>query len=265
MAERASAQAERARSASREELPALLHDPSPEVLAAVLENPLLDESGITILLERKDLPAVLVEKIAYRKEWMRSYRVKRGVASHPHTPRLLAISLLRELYLFDLVSVSLLPSAPAEIRQLAEELILARLLQLPLGEKFTLARRGSARVAGALLAQGHEQVVPIALDNNFLTESQVLRVLARENVPTHVVAAIARHRKWSYLYNVRIALVRHALTPLARVLAFLPDLAVRDLRELAGLSELARSLRQYIRQEIQRRSRAGSARTRQAR
>jgi len=39
--------------------------------------------------------------------------------------------------------------------------LLARLPQLPLGQKITLARRGPARVAGALLAEGHAQVISI--------------------------------------------------------------------------------------------------------
>jgi hypothetical protein len=155
------------------------------------------------------------------------------------------------------VNLTLLPSTPAEIRRIAEEVILNRLPQLALGQRLTLARRGSARVAAGLLAEGHERVVPLALDNAFLTESQVLKVLAREELPEIVAASIARHRKWSCLYNVRMALVRNPLTPLARVLAFLPDITLRDLDELSGARSLPASLKQYIRAEVAlRRSRS---------
>ncbi|MCL4524423.1 MAG: hypothetical protein M1451_11040, partial [Acidobacteria bacterium] len=177
------------------------------------------------------------------------------VAAHPHTARLAALPLIRQLFLFDLVNLTLQPATPAEIRRIAEDVILNRLPQLALGQRLTLARRGSARVAAALLAPQNqevfnEKIVPLALDNAFLTESQVLKVLARENLPEIVPASIARHRKWSYLYNVRMALVRHPLTPLARVLAFLPEITLRDLDELSGARSLPASLKQYIRAEV---------------
>ncbi|MBI1750397.1 MAG: hypothetical protein HY234_16055 [Acidobacteria bacterium] len=257
MAERASTRAERARAASRDELRVLLHDKSHEVLAALLENPVLDEALLCLLLERKDLPGDFLGEVARRKEWMRSYRVKVRVAGHPHSSRLVALPLLRQLFLFDLVNLTLQPATPAEIRRVAEDVIVNRLPQLALGQRLTLARRGSARVAAALLAEGHQRVVPLALDNAFLTESQVLKVLAREDLPTIVPASVARHRKWSCLYNVRMALVRHPLTPLARVLAFLPDLTLRDLDELSGARSLSRNLKNYILAEVALRRRAG--------
>ena len=164
MARNTKPDAERARSAAHHEIPELLFEASEEVLAGLLENPRLDENHLCLLLERKDLPGSLLERIARRREWLRSYPVKRRVAFHPHTPRLAAIRLARELYLMDLVQLSLLASVPAELRRLAEELILARLPQLPLGQKLALARRGSARVTGGLIAEGHAQVVRVALD-----------------------------------------------------------------------------------------------------
>jgi hypothetical protein len=237
------------------ELVTLVHEATGDTLDALLDNPHLTEQHLILLLERKGLPAAIVERIARHRDWMRSYPVTLRVAAHPRTPRLLAIPLLRKLYLFDLVEVSLQPSTPAELKRLCEELLIARLGQLPLGQKLTLARRGSARVAGALLAEGLPLAVPLALDNPYLTESQVLKVLAREDLPEAVPGAIAAHRKWSLLYNVRIALVRHPHTPLARTLAFLPDLTLRDLADLVSASAVPGSLRQYLQHETARRVR----------
>src|SRR5205807_618667 len=84
------------------------------------------------------LPQTILERIARRRQWLSHYPVKRRVAFHPHTPRLVAMRLARELFLMDLVQLSLFPSVPAELRRLAEELILGRLPQLPLGQKLTL-------------------------------------------------------------------------------------------------------------------------------
>jgi hypothetical protein len=248
-----SARAERARdarTATGDELLALVHDADEAVLEALLENPALDESHVVLLLERKSLPGAVIEQIAQRREWMRSNPVRLRVALHPRTPRLLAMPLVRQLYLFDLVNACLQPHVPNELKRLAEEQILGKLAQLPLGQKLTLARRGPARVAGALIGEGHAQVVPLALDNPYLTEAQLVRVLAQDELPEGVAAAVAQHRKWSVQYNVRIALLRNAGTPLVRVLSFLPDLTMRDLEDLSALTTLPASLREYLRHEI---------------
>jgi len=246
---------ERAQAASGEELTALLHHPDTGVLLAVLDNPALDESQLGILLERKDLASEILEEIARRKPLLKAYRVKRGLAFHPRTPRLVMLRLLRELYLMDLVQLTLSPAVPTELRLHAEDHLIARLPQLPLGQKITLARRGPARLGGALLTDGHANIVPIVLDNPHLTEAQVLKALSREKLPPGVVQALAHHRKWSLCYNVRLALVRNPASPLSVVLGFLPELTVSDLRELASPGIVPESLRKYLQAEVQHRVR----------
>ena len=246
---------ERARTATGDELSALLHHPAPRVLLALLDNTELDETKLCLLLERKDLSAEILEEVARRKPLLKNYPVKRALAFHPHTPRLVTLRLIRELYLMDLVQLTFQPGTPAELKRNAEDQLTARLPQLPLGQKITLARRGPARVAGALLAEGHAQVLAVVLDNPCLTEAQVLKVLSREKMPAEVVRAIAQHHKWSSTYNVRLALVRYPASTLSTILAYLPELTVSDLRELAAPGIVSESLRKYLQAEIQRRTR----------
>jgi hypothetical protein len=245
----------RARTAVGEELASLLHHHSPDILLALLDNPALDETHLCLLLDRKDLPAEVLEEVTRRKPLLKNYRVKRALAFHPRTPRLAGLRLLRELYLMDLVQLTLLPGISAELKRNAEEQLVARLPQLPLGQKITLARRGTARVAGALLAEGQAQVLSVVLDNGSLTEAQVLKALSRHNLPVGVVTAVAQHRKWSHTYNVRLALVRHPSSTLSTILAYLPELTVSDLRELAAPGIVSENLRKYLLAEIQQRIR----------
>src|SRR5208282_5242555 len=237
-------QIEQARSASADQLKSLLHEAGEEALLALLENPNLDEPHVVLLLERLDLPASVLTAIAGEGKWTSSEGVRLRLARHPRTPKRFALAAVRQLFLFDLGRLRLLPSAPAEIRRVAEEVILTR------------ARRGSARVAGALLAEGHMQAIKLALANAFLTESQVLKVLAKPGVPARTVAAIAQHPKWSCQYNVRIALIRNPHTPVPSVLAFLPNLTLRDLKEILKLEGLAAHLKRYIQHELARRAEA---------
>ncbi len=249
-------QSERARFATGEELKSLLYHPSADVVLSVLENPALDETLLILLLARKDLPGEVIESIACRKSFLKSYAVKKAMVFHPLAPRLVGLRLLRDLHLMDLVQYSLSTTASAELKRHAEEYIIARLPQLPLGQRITLARRGPARVAAALMATGHAQVLEIALENPRLTEAQLLKVLWRDKLPQAVVLCVANHRKWSQFYNVRLALVRNSATPLSIVLTYLPQLTVVDLRELAAPGIVTESLRKYLQAEVQRRMNA---------
>jgi hypothetical protein len=245
--------AQDARTAPLESITSLLASTNKEVLDALIENPSLDETHLLLLLERKDLPGTLLEEIAKRKSWRASYRIRRALAAHPHTPRLVAMRLLREVHLMDLVRISLQPASSGELRRLAEERVLAQLPQLHLGQRLMLARRGSSRIAGGLIEQGPEQVVRIAVDSAYLSETQLLKTLARETLPARTVAIIARHTKWSKLVNVRVALLRHPHAPAECMVTFVPDLPLGQIEELLGLSRLPGGVRDRLRQEISRR------------
>jgi hypothetical protein len=252
--EGAAARLQRARSASGDDLDLLIHEADVETLLALLENPNMQEPHFSRLLERSDLSAELLTAVAQEGKWTSSESIRLRLARHPRTPHRIAISVLRQLYLFDLVRLSLLPSAPPDIRRAAEEFILTRVPHIPIGEKLTLARRGPPRVAAALLAEGHPQAVKLALANSLLTESQVLKVLAKPEIPARVVTAIAQHAKWSLQYNVRAALVRHAHTPVPALLQFLPDITSRDLKDTLTLETVTPHVRKYIQQELARRA-----------
>src|SRR5260221_14023118 len=199
-----------------------------------------------MFLVLKTLPFKFLEGLAQRKPVLKNCRVKRALAFHPRTPRLAGLRLIRELFMMGLVQLTLLPGTSAELKRNAEEQLVARLPQLPLGQKITLARRGTARLGGALLAEGHAQVLSIVLANPGLTEAQVLKAVSRATLPVGVVKAIAQHRKWSHTYNVRLALVRHPSSTLSTILSYLPALNVSDFRELASPGIVSDDLRKYL-------------------
>jgi hypothetical protein len=243
--------------AAREGIPALLAASDELVLRSLLDNPAFDETHVCLLLERKDLSGLLLEEISKRKTWRAAYRVRLGLAAHPHTPRLIAMRLLRELHLMDLVRISLLTTSSMELRRLADERILAQLAQLPLGQKIMLARRGSTRIAAGLVLHGPEQVARVALNNSFLTEAQLLKTLSKESLPARVVAAVASHDKWSRLIHVRVALLRHPGISPAQVPALLDGLPRRDMEDLVGLARLQEDIRCQLQQQLARRKNEG--------
>ncbi len=245
----------RARAASESEIDSLLLDAKEAVLLAVIENPRFLERHARLLLDRADASSIVLAALAEADngKWMASETVRLGLAQHPHSPKRIALSAVRQLFLFDLVRVSLLPSVPPDVRRLAEDAMLSRVPHLPIGEKLTLARRGPARVAAAILMEGHPQAIKLALANSFLSESQILKVLARDGLTPRVLLAIARHPKWSCVYNVRLALLRNPLLPIDCIEPFIGDLATRDLADISSLCEISAEARKLIGRELERR------------
>ena len=238
--------AERAGHAPRHLLAPFFKESAKEVLVALAGNPNLLESDLLRLLERRGLPRGAIQQIPAHPTGARSYSLKLALARHPKTPRLTSLPLLKFLYLFDLVRVFQTPGVPTDVKMAAEEGILKKVEAIPRGEKITLARRASGRIAAQLLTCEDKELIRAALENPYLSEADLLRVLARENLPRVVVETIAVDIKWSYRYGLRQALIRNPLTPLGRVLEFLPDIAVNDLRELCLDRRMPEQVRRYV-------------------
>jgi hypothetical protein len=153
---------------------------------------------------------------------------------------------MKFLYIFDLLRVAQTPAVPADVKIVAEEAILKKLDGMPRGEKISLARRGTGRLAASLLNNLDRDLIGAALDNPSLTEGHLLKVLACEGLPRAVVEQLARHPRWSNRYHLRLSLIRNPLTPFDRVLAFLPEMAVNDLGDICLDHRMPLLVRKYI-------------------
>ncbi len=237
---------EKAAVAPRHLLEPFFKETAKEVLVGLARNPNLQERDLLRLLERKDLPSEALREIAARKETRGHYGIKLAMARHPKTPRLISLPLLKFLHLFDLLRVAQTPAVPADVKIAAEENILRQVETLPRGEKLTLARRGTGRVVASLLVSEDRELIQAGLDNTFLTEAHVLKLLALEALPALVVESVAHHPKWSLRYHLRLALLRHPRTPFQQILTFLPDIAVTDLRDVCLDHRMPEQVRHYI-------------------
>jgi hypothetical protein len=245
--ERLRQRAERALTIStRADIQAFCKETAKEVLVGLARNPHLAEGDLLRLLERRDLAHEVVRELARHKGVRRSYAVQLALLRHPKTPRVVSLPLMKFLYVFDLLRVAQTPGVPTDIKVVAEEIILKKLAGMPRGERITLARRGTGRLAAELFASPDLELIRAALDNAYLTEGHLLKVLAREGIPQVVVEQLAQHPRWSHRYNLRLALIRNPLTPFARVLEFLPFLAVMDLRDICLDHRMLPPVRKYI-------------------
>ena len=191
----------------------------------------LNEDRALALLKRNDLPPEVLEQLSKNAAVLKSRKVKLAMVSHPKSPRYVSVTIVRQLFTFDLMRVALAPLVAGDIKMVAEETLIRRLEAITSGEKLSLARRASGRVAGALLLDPEKRVIWAALENPRLTEALIVRALTREGQPALVQAA-CHHPKWSLRREIRIALLRNQHTPLARAMEYARCLPAPVLKEI---------------------------------
>ena len=179
-----------------------------------------NEDQALAFLKRRDLSADMLASLARNPEAIKNRKVVLALIAHPRTPRHVSVPLLRRVFVFDLMQVTLTPAIAADIKRAAEDQLLVRLETLSVGEKITLAKHASGRVAAALLQDEDARVVAPALDNPQLTESFVVQALMKTRAPATLFELASEHRNWCLRPEVQLALLRSEKTPLARAQEF---------------------------------------------
>jgi len=200
-------------------------------------------------LKDAELSSDGVEQISRVAGVMKSRKVRFALASHPRTPRRIALRIIRELYTFELMQFALTPATAADLKRVADELLLSRMTSITLGERISLARRSSTLVAGALLLDKESRVWQPALENARLTEAAVVKALQRSTATRAFVEAVSHHSKWSVRHEVQVALLRNAHTPLTKAREFARRIPVRQLRDILHTSRLPEKMKSQLRRE----------------
>lgn len=224
----------------------LIHSHAAGDLVAVAGDHRLTEDLALGLLSRRDLPAEALEALNKNSALAKYRKVRLAILTHPHTPRHVAIPVVRHLYTFELMQIALLPAVAADIKRAAEEVLMGRLNTISSGERSTLARQSSGRVAAALLLDKEERIMQAALTNPHMTEALLVKALHAEQGTELLVPAVCHHEKWSLRNEVKMALLANENTPLARALQFANELPVKDLKEILLNSRLSPNVKSYL-------------------
>lgn len=233
----------------------LIRSQEPDVLRGVAASSRLTEELALSLLARRDLPHQALVDLSKNAAVMKHRKVIVAVVAHPRTPRHVSLPIARHLYTFELMQIALTPAIAADLKMSIEESLIARMESISSGERLTLAKRGSTRVAAALLADPEERVMHAALENPYLTEVWIVKPLLQDDAPLPLVHALCRHAKWSLRRDVQIALLRNDKTPLARAIAFAENLPSQVLRDVLHHSRLEANVKAYLHALLERRSR----------
>ncbi len=235
----------------------------------------LTEDSALALLSAPDVAPETCERLAKNGSLLMSRKVKVALVCHPRTPRHVSVPVARQLYTFDLMKVALSPSVVSDIKVAIDDILIARLKTLTVGERLTLARRATGRVAAALLvesepvstkadasnddaaleyekrdkkrksnfSQKDARVMQTALENPRLTEALLIKAILSPRTGFALIDAVARHVKWSKRREVRAALLRTEYLPLAKALEYSREVPTDALLELLGSSRLPEPLK----------------------
>jgi hypothetical protein len=243
----------RAAAASEEEIAGYLHDTSPRVIRALLENRRLAEEDVLIIAKRKNLPPDILTMVFRDRRWAESYPIRLALARNPRSPLSVSLNIARYLRIFDLEEITRSHVIPLVFRHKVEMIINERILTMPLGNKKTLARKAAGNVLLKLLLDADAEVVKLCLNNPHITEGHLFKVISRRDTRAETVLMIAEHPNWSNRSLIRFSLARNEHTPLSLSIRFLSEMKIMDLRELYADPSMPVTIRPFIHRELRQR------------
>ncbi len=233
----------------------ILKTSSPESFSDLIFHKDLTEEMAVYIAENRNTPPDALTLLATSQRFRDSYRLKLALCKNPKTPQRVVLSLLKFLRLFDLADLTRNQNIHINIRQKIEQILKEKIPSLPLGNRITLAKRSSSEVVIAILerAKGGREtfnLIKTCLENPFLKEGDILKLINNEITPPDVIRAIAEHPRWSLRYSIRYALIRNFYTPLSIVVEFLKEMKVQDLEELYRDEAVPSSTKPFIYREL---------------
>ena len=161
-------------------------NPDPVIAPGDAGTSLTDDLALSQLKDR-GLPSDAIEQMSRNDTLMKSRKVRIALAAHPHTPRRMALRLIRELYTFELVRFILTPAAVADLKRVAEQTLLTRLPFHHLGESASHLPAALQKQLPALFCWIRKsECGKAALENPRLTEIAVVRSLQRDSAYARV-------------------------------------------------------------------------------
>jgi hypothetical protein len=237
-------------------LAARIHSASEQDLLATVSSPELNEDMARALFQRRDLSVEVLTALAQNHAALKVRAVLVGLISNPKTPRHISIPLTRHLFTFELMQVVLQPGVPADLKMKVEDALINKMSTISAGERITLAKRGSTRIAAGLLTDTDPRILEAALNNPYMTEAFVAKALVSPDSTPMLFEFTWRHTKWSLRTDVRIAMLRAAKTPPRIALEIVKCMPAVQAKNALSNSRMNAALKAKLLEELSERSKA---------
>lgn len=230
----------------------LVHSSDPEALLKAAADPRLTQDLALSLLVRRELTAQALEALSRSAVVLKHRPVLNALVAHAKTPRYISLPIIRRLFTFELMKLALTPTVAADVKLAADEAIINRLGTVSSGERLSLAKQGSTRIAASLLLDPEQRIVEAALSNPRTTESEIVKALKRDRAPQHLFIAICTHEKWRLRTEIQQAVLQAGQTPLEHAIAIADLVSGSTAREVLRNPRLREQLKNYLEQKLAR-------------
>ena len=218
-------------------------DMNEEQLRAWVAGGDLAERDVLEALRNPYCTVGVAEAIADRPDLLGAHTVRELLSSFRGLAFARVMDLVATLPWTSLLTLAQNPRTPPMVGRHAEKKLVALLARMSLGEKVALARRAHRPLLRPLIEAGDCQVLAALLDNQRLSENDVLLILNIAAAPAEFYGELARHHRWGQSYAVRSALVRCARAPLPVALSALVQLRSSDLEAVASRPDVPEPVR----------------------
>jgi hypothetical protein len=231
-----------------------IHSASEKDLLAAVSSPKLNEDLARALFQRRDLSVEILAALAQNHAALKIRAVLVGLVWHPKTPRHISIPLTRHLFTFELMQAVLQPGVPADLKVKIEDALINKMSTISAGERITLAKRGSTRIAAGMLTDTDPRILEAALNSPYMTEAFVAKALTSPDSTSRLFELTWRHPKWSLRTDVRIAMLRAAKTPPHIALEIVKSMPSVQAKNALSSSRMNAALKARLLEEISERS-----------
>lgn len=220
-----------------------------EIIKDVLTNQKekLSENEVLAILRNKNIDLEIVKIILSHKPFLVSYEVKKALLLLPLTPYIEGLKLIPHMYWMDLMLISITMSVHPLIRRSAEKKLIERMPEMELGEKITLARRGSYNIIMYLAKEKDPKIIEALLQNRFATEEIVTSIAGNRNCPAEILGIIYYNSKWKNRINIKKALILNPNFSPFLACHLLKTFNKTNLEEFASNPYLSENIRNYCR------------------
>jgi hypothetical protein len=200
---------------------------APEILDALLENPLLSPDARRRALETRE---EFFDKKA-RLDFLGEETDEPELVDLPLDP-------IADLLAQADEQPDLGPTTPplTELEKKIEKAsaVWAKLSYMSIREKIQLAFKGDRMLRMLLVRDRNKLICTAVMRNPRITEQEIENIAGMRNVEEQVLRIIGTNREWTAKYNVMHILTRNPKTPIGVVLPFINRLTLRDLKGLKG-------------------------------
>lgn len=224
----------------------LLEAPS-DSLKEILKNQKekLTENEILFILKNKNINLEIVKLILSHKPFLVSYEVKKTLLFLKLTPYQDALKLLPHMFWMDLMLLTTTMSVHPVIRRSAEKKLLEKIPEMGLGEKITLAKRGSMSLLFHLSKEKNAKIIEGILQNRFATEEIILSIVGNPNTPSEILGIVNYNPKWKNRLNIKKALILNPNFPTFLAFHLLKTMNKSVLEEFSTSPYLSKQIKNY--------------------